>query len=152
TNDHRIAAAKLERHSLDRLSRYLHDMFACRCCAGKTDFANSRISQDRLTNDLRWTGDDIEDTRRQAGIVHDPNSFGVRKWSGSGGLHHYRVSTEQRGTDLVAEQRQWKVPRHDGAANADRLFDDDSEAAVIELRHVSAANAFRHSRVVFQRM
>src|SRR5262249_49074178 len=108
------------------------------------------ILENGLADNLCRTRNDVENAGRKAGLIHDLHRRNIRQWRCTGRLHDYGITAQQRRSDLVAEERQREIPRHDRSANTDRLLNDHAEAAIIELRDVSATNTFRHSGVMVQ--
>src|SRR5262245_15046743 len=55
TNNHRIAAAELQRHPLDRLRGDFHHMLSGRGSSGETDLSHPRILENRLADNFGRT-------------------------------------------------------------------------------------------------
>ena len=66
------------------------------------------------------------------------------------GLRDHGVSADERGPELVPEQRRGEVPRDDGDDDTERPLDDEPVGVDVEVRHVGTAETLREARVVLQ--
>ena len=94
------------------------------------------------------TGNDVQHTFWQARFLKQADDTQVGKRRRLGGLDHHGVACKQRRTDLVAHQRDRKIPRDDCAHNAERALDDQAVRVLADLRDVAPSNVLSQSGVV----
>ena len=151
-NDHRVGAAELEGHALDAARRELGDVLADGSRAGERDLRHARIGDERLAEHGALAGDDLEDALGQAVLAHDLGDAERRQRRRLGRLGDDDVAADERGPELVAEQRRREVPGHDRDDDAERALQDEPVRADVEARHVGAAEVLRETRVVLERV
>ena len=119
-----IAAAELEGDLLQKLRRASHHLLACRGGTGERDLADQRVRHDGVPR--RLADHDVDHALGQPAFDQRFDACERRQRRRARGFQDYGVARGNRGRDLVGRQGQRKVPRHDGAAHADRLAHDQA--------------------------
>ena len=70
---------------------------------------------------LAGTGDDVDDARRESGLLTDVGERESGEWRRFRGLEHHRIAAGQGGGDLPGKHQQWEVPRNHLRGDAERL-------------------------------
>ena len=97
-------------------------------------------------------GSDVEDARGQAGLVEDLGQPQRRERRRVGGLGHDRVAGQERGAELVAQQRRREVPRDDRGDDAERAAQRARLDAGVDVVDADPAHLAREARVVLERV
>ncbi len=122
-------AAELEGHLLVGAGDGTGDGLADVGGAGEGDLVDARVLDDRATG-LAGAGEDVDDTRREVGLLADLGEEQRGQRGGLGGLEDHRVAAGQGGGDLPRQHQQREVPRDDLAGDAQG---SGAVAAVLEL-------------------
>ena len=93
--------------------------------AGERDHRDVGVRDQVLTGDRPAPGDDVDDARRDAGVVGGLGEHHRGQRRHLSRLEHDRVSGGDRRQDLPRRHLQRVVPRSDRADDADRLAPDD---------------------------
>ena len=102
--------------------RTCRHQFPTRCAvAGEGNDVDARISGELRTNLGTWSGDDIDDARREADLARQLGEPKCCERCGAGGLHHDGVASGQRRRRLPDRHGERIVPWRDECSNADRL-------------------------------
>ena len=96
----------------------LHDLTANNGRPGKCDLVNIHVGRDGGTGDLSKTGDDVDDSWWETGLLDEvgSNESGERGLLGS--LENNGVTGGNRRANLPRPHEQWEVPWDDLTANA----------------------------------
>ena len=103
-DDHGVTASKFQSYAFDTLCRDLHDMFPGGSGSRETDFAYTRILQQRFAHDPTRAGNNIEHAGRQPGFMENVDDLNVRERRGSRRFDHDGVSSNQRRSNLITKQ------------------------------------------------
>ena len=95
----------------------LRDLLADLGRAGERDLVDVRVPDERLAG-LAGAGDDVDDARRQVGLLADLREQQRGQRRGLGRLEHDGVAARQRGRDLPGQHQQREVPRDHLAGDA----------------------------------
>ena len=115
-------------HARDPLAAQRRDAPAGGGRSGERDLVDAGSVHEQLRH-LAVGGDDVEHAGRQADLLgrlgeHVALARRLRRR-----LEHDGAAGEQRGADLVADERHRRVPRDDRADDADRLAHEQAELA-----------------------
>ena len=104
------------------LGRVAHDMRGRRSGPPvKAMWATLGMAGQRAPQARAEAGDDIDDARREAGLVDEAREFEQRRRAILGCLDHQRAARGQRRADLDGGEEELAVPGHDRGDDADRL-------------------------------
>ena len=125
-NHCRRLPTELERAARDAFAAQRRDATAGRGRAGERDLVDTRVRHEQFRH-FTVGRHDVEHAGRQPDLLgnfreHVPlaRRFGRR-------LEHHRAAREERGTELVTDERHRRVPRDDRADHADRLAYQEAE-------------------------
>ena len=127
-DDRRRLPAELERAAGDPLAAERRDAPAGRGRSRERDLVDARVAHEQLRH-LAVRGDDVQHAGRQADLLGDLGEHVALARCLGRRLEHDRAAGEQRGADLVADERDRRVPRDDRADHADRLPHEQPELA-----------------------
>ena len=99
--------------------------------AGEGDLVDVGVLDERAAG-LARAGDDVDDARREVGLLADLGEEQRGERRGLGGLEHHGVAGGERRRDLPRQHEQREVPRDDLRGDAERLR-VGSEPGVLEL-------------------
>ena len=91
--------------------------------AGERDERHVRMLDEALADRLAAAVHDVEDARRQPGLLEDLDEALAQHRRVARGLEDDRVAADERGRDLPARDGDREVPGRDRADDADRLAD-----------------------------
>jgi hypothetical protein len=111
-------AAELERDLLHGPGRELHDAPADFGRSGERDLVDERVLRELLARAPAGTGDEVDDTRRDAGFFARLDELDCRERREARRLQHRAVAGCNRGSNLPAGHEEREVPRHDARAHA----------------------------------
>ena len=131
-DDLRVLAAKFQRHLLQGLRRIGHGQLADpgRACEG--DHIDIRVRGHDRADIRAGTGDDIDDTRRDACSLENLAQHERRAGGELRRLDHRCATGRQRKGQLLADDEERKIPRRDDRDDADRFAQHDAERAVTQ--------------------
>ena len=112
-------AAELERDPLVGAGDGPRDRLADLGRAGERDLVDVGVPDQRLAGPA-GAGDDVDDARRQVGLLADLREQQRGQRRGLGRLEHHGVAAGERGRDLPGQHQQREVPRDDLAGHAER--------------------------------
>ena len=118
-DDVRGFSAQLEGDSLVGSSEGALDEFADRGRAGEGDLRGGGVLNDVGAGVAR-AGDDVDHSRREAGVLEDRAKFHRRDGGGLGGLEDHGISAGQSGGDFPRQHEKREIPRDDLANDAER--------------------------------
>lgn len=101
------------------LGRGLQDAPANQGRAGEGDLIDVHVVRDGSTGDLAETREDVDHTRREAGLLDQLGGIQTRQRRLLGRLQHDGVTGRNGRTNLPGPHEQREVPRNDLTANAD---------------------------------
>ena len=119
-DERRALATEFERHRHDALGRRAHDHLADLGRAGEGELGDPGMIGERAAALLAVAGDHVQHARRQeflADVGHHQNAH--RRVLGR--LQHQHVTGAKCRGDLERSQHHRRIPRDDGADDADRL-------------------------------
>ncbi|MBV9605330.1 MAG: aldehyde dehydrogenase family protein, partial [Solirubrobacterales bacterium] len=148
-DDERIGSAQLERDPLGARCGRNGDALSGCSRAGERDLADTWVADERLP-DLRATTDDVQDSSRQAGLVQQLRDANRRERRRRSWLCDDGIPGDQRGGDLVREQKGWKIPSHDRRDHTERAPNDQSVGVVVEIGNMVPAKIARQPGVVLE--
>src|SRR4030095_10670707 len=107
-DDHRIAAAQLQRDVLEVLGSGLQHPPPGIRSTRETDLTHGGVNEQLFTDHASWAGDDIEDTFWAASVLNrlidQFTDAKIRKRGGAGWLNHDCVTGQQCWTKLVTHE------------------------------------------------
>ena len=118
-HDVRGLAAELEGDFFSGAGEGALDEFPDGGGAGEGDFRGGGVVDDVRAGVAR-AGDDVDDPRREAGVLEDGAEFHGRDGGGLGGLEDDGVSAGEGGGDFPRQHEEGEIPRDDLADDAER--------------------------------
>ena len=88
--------------------------------AGEGNLVHVRVFDEHAPC-LAGTGDDVDDARRESGLLTDVGKRESGEWRRFRGLEHHRVAAGQGGGDFPGKHQQREVPRNHLRGDAERL-------------------------------
>ena len=119
-DDHGVLAAHFKRAWLEEAGGGLADDAAYFAGAGEGDGAHAGMSDERGAGFGAESGDDVDDSGRQAGVDQRLDEVVGGERGVFGGLDDAGVAADERGEELPRGDGHGEVPRRDHAADADR--------------------------------
>ena len=107
---------------------------------------------ERLADDGARAREDVEDAVGQPGRLEDLGQAQRRERRRVRGLGHDGVAGQERGAELVAQQRRGEVPGHDRGDDAERAAQHARVDAGVDVVHGDAAHLAGEPRVVLERV
>ena len=137
-DDVRRLATEFERDAFQIPRRQAHDARADLRGAGEGNFANQRMSRQRVADDAPLPRHHLERARRHARLMRElaQQNRGERRLAGR--LEHHGVSCGERGRDFPAGDGEREIPRHDGRDHAHRLAQREVESAACDRDRLAA--------------
>src|SRR5215204_3266037 len=123
-DDHRVGSTQFRRNALELGGRYLHHPPPCLRAAREGDPLDVRVGGQRLANLIARTRYDVQNPGRELGLLHQLGDAQRGERGSVGRLHHDRVASGERRSDLGPHQREREVVGHDRGTHSDRLLDD----------------------------
>ena len=156
-HEDRVLAAHLQVQALERRRAGLRDPPADLGRARVRDDLHVGVLDERIAHLAARAHDDVEDARREAGLLEHARQRHDRGRGVRGRLDDDRVAGDQRRHRLPRRDRHREVPRRDQRADADRLPDahrelvgqlrgrrEAEEAAAFARRQVGHVDRFLH--------
>ena len=154
-DNHRVAATQFQGDMFEITGGGLHHAPPGIGGAGKADLAHDRINEQFFADDTAGTGDDIQHALGPARVldrfIDDFATTQVGERRRARRLDDHRIAGEQRRTELVAHQRNRKIPRYYRTADTQRLAQYQTMPAGVE-HDRAGAHGFGHTAVVIERM
>lgn len=113
------------------LGSSLEDHTADKGGASESDLVNVHVAGDSGTGGATETGDDVDDTRREASLDNELGSIQTRQRSLLGSLDDDGVTGSDSGTDLPGPHENGEVPGDDLTADTNRLMAGVREGLVV---------------------
>ncbi len=134
-HDTGVLAAALQDDALHvRLGGILEEAAADLRRAGEGDHVDVRVQAERLACDRPLSGEDIEDTARQTGLVRQLGDTQRRHAGFLRRLDDDGVARRQRRADLPGQHQDREVPGQHTADDADRLANHHGDRVVARRR------------------
>ena len=114
-------AAELQRHALEVAGGGAQDLASDRGRAGKGHLVHAGVLDQRRTGGLSEAGHDIQHARRNAGSQRQLAELERRERGELRRLQDHRAAAGERRRDLPHADHERKIPRYDGAHDADGL-------------------------------
>ncbi len=119
-DDHRVLAAELEMHALQRVGALLHDQRAGAAFADEADGLDVGVLGKGLAGILAEAVDEVPHALGQARLLGDLDQQAGRERREFRRLVHDGAAGGQRRRDLPGREHERRVPRRDDADRADR--------------------------------
>lgn len=89
--------------------------------ASEGNLVNVHVGGNGSTSGLAETGDDVDNTSWDAGLLAKSGSIQTREWCLLGGLQDDSVTSGKSRSDLPCPHEQWEVPWDDLTTDTDGL-------------------------------
>ena len=143
-DDQRRVAAELKAHLLQRAGALAHQNAADLGRAGEGHLADTVVVAQRLADGRTvHAGDDIDDTRGDAGALGQLGKRQRRQRRLFGGFQHTGAAGGDSRGDLAGDHRDREVPRGDRAEHPDRLLEGQEALVRDRAFHDIAADPAR---------